>query len=47
MRDVFSDAVTAALVAHPLVSVERGEVKSLTALLTSDDREGYFLDRTG
>jgi methylenetetrahydrofolate--tRNA-(uracil-5-)-methyltransferase len=34
-RDVFSDAVTAALEAHPLVSVERGEVKSLDALLSS------------
>ncbi|MBK6703827.1 MAG: methylenetetrahydrofolate--tRNA-(uracil(54)-C(5))-methyltransferase (FADH(2)-oxidizing) TrmFO [Caulobacteraceae bacterium] len=41
-RDVFSDAVTAALVAHPLVSVERGEVKSLTALLTSDDEKVIF-----
>jgi len=41
-RDVFSDAVTAALVAHPLVSVERGEVKSLDALLTSDDEKVIF-----
>ncbi|MEQ1811181.1 MAG: methylenetetrahydrofolate--tRNA-(uracil(54)-C(5))-methyltransferase (FADH(2)-oxidizing) TrmFO [Terricaulis sp.] len=41
-RDVFSDAVTEALVAHPLVSVERGEVKSLTALLTSDDEKVIF-----
>jgi methylenetetrahydrofolate--tRNA-(uracil-5-)-methyltransferase len=41
-RDVFSDAVTAALVAHPLVSVERGEVKSLGALLTSDDEKVIF-----
>ncbi len=41
-RDVFSDAVTAALVAHPLVSVERGEVKSLTALLASDDEKVIF-----
>ncbi len=32
-RDVFSDAVTAALTAHPLVSVERGEVCSLDQLL--------------
>lgn len=41
-REVFSDAVTAALVAHPLVSVERGEVKSLDALLTSDDEKVVF-----
>lgn len=41
-RDVFSDAVTAALMAHPLVSVERGEVKSLDALLTSDDASVIF-----
>jgi methylenetetrahydrofolate--tRNA-(uracil-5-)-methyltransferase len=41
-RDVFSDAVTAALTAHPLVSVERGEVKSLDALLTSHDEKVIF-----
>lgn len=41
-RDVFSDAVTAALTAHPLVSVERGEVKSLDALLTADDEKVIF-----
>ena len=41
-RDVFSDAVTAALTAHPLVSVERGEVRSLDALLTSDDEKVIF-----
>lgn len=41
-RDVFSDAVTAALTAHPLISVERGEVKSLDALLTSDDERVIF-----
>lgn len=41
-RDVFSDAVTAALTAHPLVSVERGEVKSLDALLTSQDDKVIF-----
>jgi methylenetetrahydrofolate--tRNA-(uracil-5-)-methyltransferase len=41
-RDVFSDAVTAALEAHPLVSVERGEVKSLDALLTRDDEKAIF-----
>ncbi len=41
-RDVFSDAVTAALMAHPLVSVERGEVKSLDALLTGDDASVIF-----
>ncbi len=39
-RDVFSDAVTAALLAHPLVSVERGEVRSLDALLSSPARGG-------
>ena len=32
-RDVFSDAVTAALTAHPLIEVRRDEVKSLDALL--------------
>ncbi len=36
-RDVFSDAVTAALTSHPLIAVERGEVKSLDALLGEDD----------
>jgi methylenetetrahydrofolate--tRNA-(uracil-5-)-methyltransferase len=41
-RDVFSDAVTAALLAHPLVSVERGEVKSLDALLTSNEAKAIF-----
>jgi methylenetetrahydrofolate--tRNA-(uracil-5-)-methyltransferase len=41
-RDVFSDAVTAALTAHSLVSVERGEVKSLDALLTSEDENVIF-----
>lgn len=41
-RDVFSDAVTAALEAHPLISVERGEVKSLDALLTSEDEKVIF-----
>lgn len=34
-RHVFSDAVTAALEAHPLISVQRGEVESLDALLSS------------
>jgi methylenetetrahydrofolate--tRNA-(uracil-5-)-methyltransferase len=41
-RDVFSDAVTSALTAHSLVSVERGEVKSLDALLTSEDENVIF-----
>jgi methylenetetrahydrofolate--tRNA-(uracil-5-)-methyltransferase len=41
-RDVFSDAVTAALNAHPLISVERGEVRSLDALLTSDNEKVIF-----
>lgn len=34
-RDVFADAVTAALAEHPLVAVVREEVKSLDALLSS------------
>jgi|CXWL01.1.fsa_nt_gi methylenetetrahydrofolate--tRNA-(uracil-5-)-methyltransferase len=33
-RDVFSDAVTAALMAHPLIKVEREEVRSLDQLLS-------------
>ncbi|MEQ1491842.1 MAG: methylenetetrahydrofolate--tRNA-(uracil(54)-C(5))-methyltransferase (FADH(2)-oxidizing) TrmFO, partial [Terricaulis sp.] len=41
-RDVFSDAVTAALTAHPLVSVERGEVRSLDALLDAPDASVIF-----
>ncbi len=41
-RDVFSDAVTAALEAHAHISIERGEVKSLKALLTSDDEKVIF-----
>lgn len=41
-RDVFSDAVTAALTAHPLVSVERCEVRSLDALLDADDASVIF-----
>ena len=41
-RDVFSDAVTTALEAHPLVSIERGEVKSLDALFTHDDEKVIF-----
>lgn len=41
-RDVFSDAVTAALVGHPMISVERGEVRSLDALLTSTDEKVIF-----
>jgi len=36
-RDVFSDAVTMALTSHPLITVERGEVRSLDALLGEDD----------
>jgi methylenetetrahydrofolate--tRNA-(uracil-5-)-methyltransferase len=40
-RDVFSDAVTAALTAHPLVTVTREEVRSLDQLLApSLSREG-------
>ncbi len=34
-RDVFSNAVTAALTAHPLITVSREEVRSLDALLSS------------
>ena len=41
-RDVFSDAVTTALASHPLVSVERGEVRSLNALLTNGDESVIF-----
>jgi methylenetetrahydrofolate--tRNA-(uracil-5-)-methyltransferase len=41
-RDVFSDAVTAALEAHPLISVERGEVKSLDALLGTAEESVIF-----
>jgi len=33
-RDVFSDAVTAALDGHPLITVERGEITSLDQLLS-------------
>jgi len=33
-REVFSDAVTAALMAHPLIEVRREEVRSLDALLS-------------
>ncbi len=39
-RDVFSDAVTAALEAHPLITVAREEVRSLDALLSSPARGG-------
>jgi methylenetetrahydrofolate--tRNA-(uracil-5-)-methyltransferase len=39
-RDVFSDAVTTALTAHPLISVSREEVRSLDALLSSAARGG-------
>ncbi len=41
-RDVFSDAVTAALTAHPLVTVERAEVRSLEALLDAPDASVIF-----
>lgn len=34
-RDVFADAVTAALESHPLIEVRREEVRSLDALLSS------------
>lgn len=35
-RDVFADAVTAALMAHPLISVAREEVRSLDQVLGED-----------
>ncbi len=41
-RDVFSDAVTAALTSHPLITVERGEVRSLDALLGAPDDSIIF-----
>ncbi len=41
-RDVFSDAVTAALTAHPLIEVRREEVKALDALLTDADERVIF-----
>ncbi|MFT3726490.1 MAG: methylenetetrahydrofolate--tRNA-(uracil(54)-C(5))-methyltransferase (FADH(2)-oxidizing) TrmFO [Terricaulis sp.] len=34
-RDVFSEGVTAALKAHPLISIEREEIKSIDHLLSS------------
>ena len=42
-RDVFSDAVTAALTAHPLISVSREEIKSLDALLSSPASGGSVM----
>ncbi len=41
-RDVFSDAVTAALVAHPLIEVSREEVRSIDALLETPDARVIF-----
>jgi methylenetetrahydrofolate--tRNA-(uracil-5-)-methyltransferase len=41
-RDVFADAVTAALTAHPLITIARGEVRSLDALLTREDESVIF-----
>ena len=41
-RDVFADAVTAALIAHPLISVAREEIKSLDALLSGPDDSVIF-----
>jgi methylenetetrahydrofolate--tRNA-(uracil-5-)-methyltransferase len=46
-RDVFSDAVTAALEAHPLISVERAEIRSLDALLSSPVHGGGGREATG
>ena len=37
-RDVFSDAVTAALAAHPLITIEREEIRSLDQLLRHSGR---------
>jgi methylenetetrahydrofolate--tRNA-(uracil-5-)-methyltransferase len=41
-RDVFSDAVTAALTAHPLIEVRREEVRALDALLADEDDSVIF-----
>ncbi|MBL8545272.1 MAG: methylenetetrahydrofolate--tRNA-(uracil(54)-C(5))-methyltransferase (FADH(2)-oxidizing) TrmFO [Hyphomonadaceae bacterium] len=43
-RDVFSDAVTAALEAHPLITIERGEIKSLHQLLRHPGRAEHGRD---
>ena len=43
-RDVFSDAVTAALTAHPLITVEREEVRSLDQLLRHPERAEHGRD---
>jgi methylenetetrahydrofolate--tRNA-(uracil-5-)-methyltransferase len=37
-RDVFSDAVTAAITSHPLITIEREEIKSLDQLLRHSGR---------
>jgi methylenetetrahydrofolate--tRNA-(uracil-5-)-methyltransferase len=37
-REVFSDAVTAALAAHPLITIEREEIRSLDQLLRHSGR---------
>jgi methylenetetrahydrofolate--tRNA-(uracil-5-)-methyltransferase len=44
-RDVFSEAVTATLKAHPLIEVKREEVRSLDALL--DDADASVIFSTG
>ncbi len=41
-RDVFSASVTAALEAHPLIEIIRGEVRALEALLQRDDDSLIF-----
>ncbi len=41
-RDVFSDAVTAALEAHPLIAIEREEVRSFDALLSGGEDSVIF-----
>src|SRR5262249_46165806 len=41
-RDVFSEAVTAALTAHPLIQVAREEVRSLDQLLDVEESSAIF-----
>jgi methylenetetrahydrofolate--tRNA-(uracil-5-)-methyltransferase len=41
-RDVFSDAVTAALTAHPLITVQREEIKTLDVLLADESDSLIF-----
>jgi methylenetetrahydrofolate--tRNA-(uracil-5-)-methyltransferase len=41
-RDVFADAVSAALLAHPLIEISRAEIRSLDALLTGPSDRVIF-----